>query len=96
MNGREIFANFKNPEIRSVVDEWINEIVIRLKSLIYIFNPLLIVAGGGIMNEKYITDEINARLQKELMPSFRNAKVVKALMGNDANLLGAAYLASDL
>lgn len=96
MNGREIFANFKNPEIRSVVDEWINEIVIGLKSLIYIFNPLLIVAGGGIMNEKYITDEINARLQKELMPSFRNAKVVKALMGNDANLLGAAYLASDL
>ena len=40
------------------------------------------------MNEKYITDEINARLQKELMPSFRNAKVVKALMGNDANKLG--------
>lgn len=96
MNGREIFANFENPEIRSTVDEWIDEIVIGLKSLIYIFNPLLIVAGGGIMNEKYITDEINARLQKELMPSFRNAKVVKALMGNDANLLGAAYLASDL
>lgn len=96
MNGRAIFENFDNPEIRSVIDEWIDEIVIGLNSLTCIFNPSLIVAGGGIMNETYITDEINSRLQKELMPSFRNVKVVKALMGNDANKLGAAYLASKL
>ncbi len=96
MNGREIFANFDNPEIRILIDEWIDEIVTGLKSLIYIFNPLLIVAGGGIMNESYITDEINKRLQKELMPSFRNVSVVKALMGNDANKLGAAYLAANI
>ncbi|MBQ2847022.1 MAG: ROK family protein [Clostridia bacterium] len=96
MNGREIFDNFKNPEIRRIIDEWIDEIVIGLKSLVYIFNPSLIVAGGGIMNEIYITNEINARLQKELMASFRKVKVVKALMGNDANKLGAAYLASKL
>lgn len=94
MNGREIFENFDDPEIRFVIDEWIDEIVIGLKGLAYIFNPSLIVAGGGIMNETYITDEINARLQKELMASFRKVKVVKALMGNDANKLGAAYLAS--
>ena len=96
MNGREIFENFENPEIRSILDAWIDEIVIGIKGLVYIFNLELIVAGGGIMNETYITDEINARLQKELMPSFRNVKVVKALMGNDANKLGAAYLASKL
>ena len=96
MNGREIFKNFDNSEIRSVIDAWIDEIVIGLKGLVYIFNPALIVAGGGIMNESYITDEINSRLRNELMPSFRNVKVVKALMGNDANLLGAAYLASKL
>ncbi len=96
MNGREIFENFENPEIRCIIDSWIDEIVIGLKGLIYIFNPQLIVAGGGIMNESYITDEINARLQKDLMTSFKNAEVVKALMGNDANKLGAAYLASKL
>lgn len=94
MNGREIFESFDNPEIRSVIDEWIDEIVIGLKGLVYIFNPSLIVAGGGIMNEAYITDEINSRLQKELMASFRKVKVVRAQMGNDANKLGAAYLAS--
>lgn len=96
MNGREVFENFDNPEIRSVIDEWIDEIVIGLKGLVYIFNPSLIVAGGGIMNETYITDEVNKRLQKELMSSFRKVKVVKAQMGNDANKLGAAYLAANI
>lgn len=96
MNGREIFENFENPEIRKLIDEWIDKIVIGLKNLVYIFNPPLIVAGGGIMNEEYITDEINKRLQTELMASFRNVKVVKAYMGNDANKLGAAYLASKI
>ncbi len=96
LNGREIFTQFDNPEIRSAINEWIDEIVIGLKGLIYIFNPTLIVAGGGIMNEKYITDEINIRLQNVLMASFKNVKVVKAEMGNDANKLGAAYLASTL
>lgn len=96
MNGREIFANFENPEIRALIDEWIDEIVIGLKSLIYIFNPPIVVVGGGIMNEKYITDEINKRLADELMGSFNEVKIVKALMGNDANKLGAAYLASKI
>lgn len=96
MNGREIFAEFENTEIRAIIDEWIDEIVIGLKSLIYIFNPPLVVLGGGIMNEKYITDEINSRLSKELMGSFNTVKIVKALMGNDANKLGAAYAASKL
>lgn len=96
MNGREIFKNFENPEIRAIIDDWIDEIVIGLKSLVYVFNPSLVVAGGGIMNEAYITDEINKRLIPELMNSFRNLKIVKAQMGNDANKLGAAYLASKL
>ncbi len=96
MNGREIFENFDNPEIKKLIDEWVDEIVLGLKGLVYIFNPALVVAGGGIMNESYITDQVNARLQKELMASFRKVRVVKALMGNDANKLGAAYLASQL
>ncbi|MBQ4059472.1 MAG: ROK family protein [Lachnospiraceae bacterium] len=96
MNGKDIFNNFDNPEIRSVIDGWIDEIVTGLISIIYIFNPALIILGGGIMNEAYITEEINIKLQRRLMPSFRNVRAVKALMGNDANKLGAAYLASKL
>lgn len=96
LNGREIFERFDDPEIKAVIDLWIDEIVTGLKSLVYIFNPGLIIAGGGIMNEEYITKEINARLQSQLMNSFKKLRVVKAQMGNDANKLGAAYLASKL
>ena len=96
LNGREIFERFGDPGIKAVIDLWIDEIVTGLQSLVYVFNPALIVAGGGIMNEEYITQEINARLQSRLMRSFRKVKVVKAQMGNDANKLGAAYLASKL
>lgn len=96
MNGREIFAEFDNPVIRETIDNWIDEIIIGLKSIIYVFNPSLIVAGGGIMSQEYITSEIQKRLADELMPSFSTVRVVKAQMGNDANKLGAAYLASKL
>lgn len=96
LNGREIFEQFSDPDIRAIIDGWIDEIVTGLKSLIYVFNPSLIVAGGGIMNEEYITDEINKRIQGELMASFRKVQVKKALMGNDAGLLGASYSASKL
>ena len=96
LNGREIFAEFDNPEIKAIIDSWIDEIVVGLKGLVYIFNPSLVVAGGGIMSREYIIDEINNRLTAELMPSFRCAKVVNAQAGNDANLLGAAYLASNI
>ncbi|MGN0572987.1 MAG: ROK family protein [Acutalibacteraceae bacterium] len=96
VNGKEVFECFNNPEVRKLIDGWIDEIVIGLKSLIYIFNPSLIVLGGGIMNETYIIDEINKRLQSSLMLSFKNVRAVKAAAGNDAGKLGAAYLASKL
>ena len=96
VNGKEVFECFDNPEIRKLIDGWIDEIVIGLKSLIYIFNPSLIVLGGGIMNENYIIDEINIKLQSSLMLSFKNVKAVKAAAGNNAGKLGAAYLASKI
>lgn len=96
VNGKEVFECFDNPEIRKLIDGWIDEIVIGLKSLIYIFNPSLVVLGGGIMNENYIIDEINIKLQSSLMLSFKNVKAVKAAAGNSAGKLGAAYLASKI
>lgn len=98
MNGFEIFQedNFNNPEIRHVIDSWIDEIIIGAKSLINIFNPALIVLGGGIMNEKYIIDLIDRKIYKQLMNSFGKVKIVNTKLGNNAGLLGAAYEASKI
>lgn len=98
LNGFEIFAkeNFENPEIRHVIDTWIDEIILGLKSLIYIFNPELIVLGGGIMSEEYIIELIDRKIYKELMDNYRKVKIVNSELGNDAGIIGAAYEASKL
>lgn len=98
LNGFEIFQeeNFGNPEIRHEIDIWIDEIIIGLKSIIYTFNPALLVLGGGIMNEEYIIELIDRKIYKQLMDNYRKVNIVKAELGNNAGLLGAAYAASKL
>ncbi len=97
-DGVKIFdeENFSRPEIRNAVDAWIDEIVTGLVSIVYTFNPSLIILGGGIMNEDYIVDSINQKIQGRLMQSFRNVKIVNTDLGNTAGMLGVAYKASTL
>lgn len=88
--------NMQRPEIRSEIDKWIDEIIIGLINLIYIFNPPLIVIGGGIMNEDYIIELIDRKIYSRLMKSFKNVRIERSQKGNDSALLGVAYEASKL
>lgn len=88
--------NMQRPEIRSEIDKWIDEIIIGLMNLIYIFNPPLIVIGGGIMNEDYIIELIDRKIYSRLMKSFKNVRIERSQKGNDSALLGVAYKASKL
>lgn len=96
LNGFQIFEkkNFERPEIRSEIDKWIDEIISGLINIIYIFNPPLIVLGGGILNENYIIELIDRKIYNKLMDNYKNVNIVRAKLGNDAGMLGAAYLAS--
>lgn len=96
LNAFEIFNkdNFNNPEIRHVIDSWIDEIIIGLRNIIYAFNPSLIVLGGGIMSEEYIVELIDRKIYKQLMHNFKKVNIVNSKIGHDASLLGAAYKAS--
>lgn len=93
-NGRLIFDEWHkgNEQIKNVVDNWIDEIVIGLVSLIHIFNPGALILGGGILSESYIENEINKRIGLKVLKSYANFKVVKAELKNTAGLLGATYL----
>ena len=94
LNSFEIFSKMNSDEkIKSAVDSWIDEIITGLISIIYTFNPPLIILGGGIMNEEYIINSINAKLPSRLMESFRNVKIKRATLGNKASMLGASYKA---
>lgn len=93
-NGRLIFENMHRPEIKSLIDVWIDEILLGLSTLIHIFNPSSMVLGGGIMAQPYIIDEIRARFPKLIYPSFAHVEICAAELGNTAGLLGAYHLAS--
>ncbi|MBQ8077079.1 MAG: ROK family protein [Eubacterium sp.] len=88
--------NFERPEIRFEIDKWVDEIIVGLINIIYTFNPPLIVLGGGIMNEDYIIDLIDRKIYNRLMDNYRNVNIVRSKLGNDAALLGVAYLASNI
>ncbi len=98
LNAFEIFEkeNFQKPEIRSVIDQWIDEMIIGLINIIYIFNPPLIVLGGGIMNEDYVIDLIDRKIYNLLMENFRDVNIVRSRLGSDAALLGVAAEAAKL
>lgn len=98
LNAFEIFEkeNFSKPEIRSVIDQWIDEMIIGLINIIYIFNPPLIVLGGGIMNEDYVIDLIDRKIYNLLMENFRDVNIVRSKLGSDAALLGVASEAANL
>lgn len=70
-NGRKIFEAFERPEIRAVIDQWIDEIVYGLVSLIHIFNPSDILLGGGILAQNYIISEVRHRVDARISPGFR-------------------------
>ncbi|MCC8072975.1 MAG: ROK family protein [Clostridiales bacterium] len=98
LNSFEIFEkeNFEKPEIRSVIDKWIDEMIIGLINIIYIFNPPLIILGGGIMNEDYVIDLIDRKIYNILMDNFRDVNIVRSKLGSDAALLGVAAQAANL
>lgn len=77
----------------SVIDLWVQDVALGLKTLVHIFNPRLIVIGGGISEQgSYLLDKVQKHLYSRIMPSFRHSLALKlAQNGNDANLQGAVY-----
>ncbi len=96
MSGREIFKeeNLKNPIIIEELDKWENEIVSGLVSLCNIFNPSLIILGGGIMSEDLLVNHIREKLKNSIGVNYQCVRVEKAKLRNKAGMLGAAYLAA--
>lgn len=93
-DGRIIFQRIKEPAVQQIVDEWIMEIVYGLTVITHMLNPACIILGGGIMEQPYVLCRIQEKLSENIMSSFRHVKIVKAELGNQAGMLGAAFLAS--
>ena len=92
-NGREIFAQIENPAVKKIVDAWIHEVLCGISTLAHIFNPTLMVLGGGIMEAPYVLQALNARKLDYLVPGLNNVQLKKAQLGNQAGLYGIGHIA---
>lgn len=88
--------NLQDPAVRAVVDQWIDEMILGLTNLIYIFNPPLVILGGGVINEDYIIELIDRKIYKNMMENYKKVNIVRSKLGSTAGLLGAAYAAAQL
>ena len=94
-NGRQVCGRMDDPLIISVVDQWVRNVSFGLSTLIHIFNPGLIVLGGGLMQNDKIFRQISACTMTQLMPGFECVQLKPAKLGNRAGIIGAAMLAKD-
>lgn len=97
VSGRTAFDAMRKGDkaAKEVVDEYIYDLAMGITNIINIFQPEVLVIGGGICNEKnYLLDPLNAIVNTEQYT--RNNKVKTELriakLGNDAGIIGAAML----
>lgn len=67
-----------------------------LVGFVNILNPSLVCVGGGIgESADFLVDRATEVMQAEALAGRRDVRVVQAVLGNDAGILGAAALAFD-
>ena len=94
-DGRAIFAAAEadNETVLALLDHWTDEIAQGLAGMVHIFNPQLILIGGGVSaQQKLLIEPIAAKVKASVMPAFAEGlKVRAAQLHNDAGMVGAVY-----
>ena len=89
-------ARLGDPLAQAVMAEVGTLIGVGLVNLAHIFNPQLIVIGGGVSNAgDLIFEPARQVIAQRAMPPFRGVEIVPAALGDDAGLLGAVALVLD-
>ena len=94
-DGRAIFAAAEagDETVLSLLDAWTDEIAQGLAGMVHIFNPQLILIGGGVSaQQKLLIEPIAAKVKASVMPAFAEGLEVRAAqLHNDAGMVGAVY-----
>ena len=80
---------------RQVFDTYAKHLACGLCSIINIFQPEVLCVGGGISNQgDVLLSPVRDIISKEdyARDSRRQARVVRASLGNDAGIIGAALV----
>ena len=95
VDGRAIFAAAEagDKTVLALLDDWTDEIAQGLAGMVHIFNPQLILIGGGVSaQQKLLIDPIAAKVKASVMPAFAEGLEIRAAqLHNDAGMVGAVY-----
>ena len=93
LNGKIIFGEIGqgNEVFRSVLEDWIRDIAEGLTSLVHLFNPEMILIGGGVSRQqKLLIKPLRKAVLRRCMPRFAEGlQIESAELGNDAGMIGA-------
>ena len=99
LDGRAIFerAAAGDSALRAALDRWIDDIAAGISGLVHIFNPQMVLIGGGVSaQEEMLIAPLRARVRAQVMPRFAEGlRLEAATLSNDAGLIGAAKFYMD-
>lgn len=100
-NGRAFFkaAAEGNETVKKILNEWIGEIACGIAGFIHVFDPQIILIGGGVSRqEDMLIAPLRDRVLSMVMPDFSEGIEFRAAeLGNDAGIAGAVkYLISKI
>ncbi|MEG0803488.1 MAG: ROK family protein [Pygmaiobacter sp.] len=88
-SGRAIFSQLAHPEVKTVVNAWLDEVASGLCTLIHTYNVPCILLGGGVMEQSYALNGARERTLARIIPGFSGVSISGATLGNMAGLYGA-------
>lgn len=97
VNGRTAFDGARSGDEAAigVVNDYINYLSVGISNIINTFQPDVLCVGGGISNEgEYLMAPVRKLVKGEnyARNMEKNTEIKAATLGNDAGIIGAAYL----
>jgi glucokinase len=90
-----VFAAAENGDAlaKALVDEEADFLGQGFVSLLHLYSPDMLIIGGGISNQfSVLRSRIETAIHQYAMPSFREVPVVRAGLGDNSGIMGAASL----
>jgi len=99
LDGKIIFerAASGDPIMLQLLDRWTDDIAAGITGLVHIFNPQIVLIGGGVsVQEALLIAPLRRKVLSGVMPRFAEGlRVERAILSNDAGIIGAAKFAMD-
>jgi len=99
LTGRDIFARAANGDVLmlNALEAWMDDIAAGITGLVHIFNPEIVIIGGGVSaQEELLLQPLRRKVLSGTMPRFAEGlRIERAVLGNDAGIIGAAKFFMD-